>query len=85
LGAYELHFHKDALAEWKKLDASFRERLKKKLARRLVNPFIESAQLSGELAGLFVIRSHADGLRLVYEVDLELKRKTPHLSVRGSL
>jgi mRNA interferase RelE/StbE len=43
-----------------------RARLKKKLARRLENPFIESALLRGELAGLYVIRSHSDGLRLVY-------------------
>jgi mRNA interferase RelE/StbE len=76
LGAYELHFHKDAFAEWKKLDTGMRERLKKKLARRLQNPFVESALLSGELAGLYVIRSKADGLRLVYEVNLELKTLT---------
>jgi mRNA interferase RelE/StbE len=73
LGAYELHFHKDALVEWKNLDGGMRERLKKKLVRRLENPFVESSLLSGQLAGLYVIRSHADGLRLVYEVKVELR------------
>ena len=76
MGAYELHFHKEALSEWKKLDAGMRKRLKKKLVRRLENPFVESALLSGELAGLFVIRTHADGLRLIYEANAELKTLT---------
>ena len=76
MGVYELHFHKEALAEWKKLDAGMRERLKKKLKRRLQNPFVESCLLSGELVGLYVIRSHADGLRLIYEAKTELKTIT---------
>lgn len=76
MGDYELRFHKDSLAEWKKLDVAMRERLKKKLARRLENPFVESSLLSGELAGLYVIRSQADGLRLVYEVDKSAKTLT---------
>lgn len=73
MGAYELHFHNDAFAEWKKLDAGMRERLKKKLERRLENPFVETSLLRSELAGLYVIRSHADGLRLIYEVNKEDK------------
>lgn len=76
MGAYELHFHKDALAEWEKLDAGMRERLKKKLVRRLQNPFVDSSLLKGELAGLYVIRSHKDGLRLVYEGNTSLKTLT---------
>lgn len=74
MGAHELHFHEDAWAEWEKLDSGMRERLKKKLLRRLENPILDSARLSGELSGLYVIRSQADGLRLVYAVD-ELKRQ----------
>jgi mRNA interferase RelE/StbE len=61
------------LHEWHQLDAGIRTRLKKKLAKRLENPFVDSARLSGELAGLFVIRSHSDGVRLVYGVDSENK------------
>jgi mRNA-degrading endonuclease RelE of RelBE toxin-antitoxin system len=67
--AYELHFHEEALAEWHSLDAGIRSRLKKKLERRLSHPDVESARLSGELAGLFVIRMHGDGIRLIYEID----------------
>src|SRR3546814_17969353 len=45
--SYELNFHPDALAEWKKLDAPVREMFKKKLAERLQNSRIPSARLSG--------------------------------------
>ena len=50
-----------------------RERLKKKLIKRLENPEVDSARLSGELSGLYVIRSQADGLRLIYRVDTKEK------------
>ena len=45
--SYELGFHPDALAEWKKLDGSVREVLKKKLAELLHTPRVPSARLSG--------------------------------------
>ncbi|CAN2220264.1 RelE Cytotoxic translational repressor of toxin-antitoxin stability system [Candidatus Nanopelagicaceae bacterium] len=73
MGAYELHFHNDALVEWQRLDSGMRERLKKKLIKRLENPEVDSARLSGELSGLYVIRSQADGLRLIYRVDTKEK------------
>jgi mRNA interferase RelE/StbE len=80
LGVYELRFHVDALGEWRQLDAGVRNRLKKKLLKRLENPLLESARLSGELSGLFVIRSQAEGLRLIYEVDeVEPKKYEPHV------
>ena len=45
--SYKLRFHELALAEWRELDGSVREPLKKKLAERLVNPRIPAAALSG--------------------------------------
>ncbi|MBP8277289.1 MAG: hypothetical protein KAX55_10400 [Propionivibrio sp.] len=40
-----LRFHELALAEWRKLDNSIREPLKKKLAERLENPRIPASAL----------------------------------------
>ncbi len=65
--SYELSFHPDALAEWKKLDAPVREMFKKKLAERLQNPRIPSARLSGH-KDRFKIKLRDAGYRLVYEV-----------------
>ncbi len=65
--SYELSFHPDALAEWKKLDGSVREVLKKKLAERLHNPRVPSARLSGH-QDRYKIKLRDAGYRLVYEV-----------------
>lgn len=65
--SYELSFHPDALAEWKKLDAPVREMFKKKLAERLQNPRIPSARLSGH-KDRYKIQLRDAGYRLVYEV-----------------
>ncbi|MEP6879973.1 MAG: type II toxin-antitoxin system RelE/ParE family toxin [Nitrosospira sp.] len=65
--SYELSFHPDALAEWKKLDAPVHEMFKKKLAERLQNPRIPSARLSGH-KDRFKIKLRDAGYRLVYEV-----------------
>lgn len=43
---YSLRFHALALEEWRRLDGSVREPLKKKLAERLENPRVPSAALS---------------------------------------
>jgi mRNA interferase RelE/StbE len=64
---YELNFHPDALAEWKKLDGSVREIFKKKLAERLHNPRVPSARLSGH-QDRYKIKLCDAGYRLVYEV-----------------
>ena len=66
--SYELSFHPDALAEWKKLDAPVREMFKKKLAERLQNPRIPAARLSGGHRDRFKIKLREAGYRLVYEV-----------------
>jgi mRNA interferase RelE/StbE len=64
---YELGFVDDALKEWRKLDATVREQFKSRLAERLVNPRIPSAQLSGQ-KDRYKIKLRSVGYRLVYEV-----------------
>jgi mRNA interferase RelE/StbE len=65
--SYELSFHPDALAEWKKLDRSVCEVFKKKLAERLQAPRVPSAKLSGH-KDRYKIKLRDAGYRLVYEV-----------------
>ncbi|WP_295402101.1 type II toxin-antitoxin system RelE/ParE family toxin [uncultured Thiocystis sp.] len=65
---YRLRFHALALAEWRKLDNSVREPLKKKLTERMTNPRLPSAALSG-MADCYKIKLRGLGYRLVYRVD----------------
>lgn len=69
--SYKLRFHELALAEWRKLDGSVRDPLKKKLAERLDNPRIPSAAL-GNMANCYKIKLRRIGFRLVYRVDEEV-------------
>jgi mRNA interferase RelE/StbE len=64
---FELRFHPDALDEWRKLDSTVREQLKKKLAERLVEPRVPAARLSGQ-RDRYKIKLKSLGYRLVYEV-----------------
>ncbi len=64
---YKLLFHPDALEEWHKLDGNLRAQLIKKLAERLENPRVPSAQLSGA-RDRYKIKLRGVGYRLVYEV-----------------
>lgn len=64
---YELSFHPDALAEWRKLDKSVSDQFKKKLAERLENPRIPGSQLPAQ-KDRFKIKLRNAGYRLVYEV-----------------
>ena len=66
---YELHFHPLALKEWKKLSQELQEMFKKQLKRRLDNPHVISAKLSGQLKDCYKIKCHQAGYRLVYQVD----------------
>lgn len=66
--SYKLRFHELALAEWKKLNGSVREPLRKKLAERLDNPRVPSAALSG-MPDCYKIKLKRIGYRLVYRVD----------------
>ena len=69
---YELEFLSEALKEWKTLDGSVKKQFKKKLAERLLNPFVPAAKLSGR-ENRYKIKLRAVGYRLVYEViDSEL-------------
>jgi len=70
--SYELVFHPIALTEWGKLDSSIRTQFKKKLAERLINPRVPSAQLYGR-KDRYKIKLKSADYRLVYEVrDAEL-------------
>lgn len=64
---YELEFLEEALAEWKRLDDSVRDQLKKNLAERLTEPRIPSAKLFGH-PNRYKIKLRTIGYRLVYEV-----------------
>ena len=65
--SYDLAFKKSALKEWKKLGPSIREVFKKKLAKRLNNPHVPSAAISGG-TNLYKIKLRQLGYRLVYSV-----------------
>jgi len=66
---YRLEFNEQALKEWKRLDNSIRLQFKKLLARRLVEPHVPSARLSGAgMQSTYKIKLREAGYRLVYEV-----------------
>ena len=64
---YELCFHPDALAEWRKLDATVSGQFKRKLAERLQHPRVSAARLAGQ-KDRYKIKLRSVGYRLVYEV-----------------
>lgn len=61
-------FLPSAKKAWLKLDPSVRNKLEKSLEKRLHNPFVNSAALSGDLAGCYKVKSRSSGYRLVYKV-----------------
>ena len=65
---FSLEFHVLALKEWQKLDNTVREQFKKQLEKRILNPKVASAKLSGELDNFYKIKLRTVGYRLVYEV-----------------
>ncbi len=67
--SYELHFHPQALKEWKKLAKGLQEQFKKILKRRLENPHVISSVLSGKLKDCYKIKLRQSGYRLVYHVN----------------
>ncbi|MDX2346555.1 MAG: type II toxin-antitoxin system RelE/ParE family toxin [Legionella sp.] len=66
---YELLFHPLALKEWKKLSKTLQEQFKKTLKRRLENPHVVSAALSGQLKNCYKIKLRQSGYRLVYHAN----------------
>jgi len=66
---HDLCFLPEAAKELDRLDKSVRTKLLLKLEKRLENPEVESARLSGDLSGCFKIKLSREGVRLVYKVD----------------
>lgn len=66
---YKLYFHPAALKEWKKLSPDICNQFKKILERRLENPHVPNAALSGKLKNCYKIKLRQSGYRLVYKVD----------------
>ncbi|MCI5227611.1 MAG: type II toxin-antitoxin system RelE/ParE family toxin [Candidatus Electrothrix sp. AX2] len=64
---YKLQFLPTALKEWKKLDGSIRNQLKKKLESVLDCPEIHANQLRN-FENHYKIKLRSSGYRLVYEV-----------------
>ena len=64
---YELEFKKSALKEWKKLNPTVKDQFKKILERRLSDPHVPSAKVSGA-PNLYKIKLRQLGFRLVYSV-----------------
>lgn len=64
---YELEFKKSALKEWNKLNPAVKEQFKKILERRLGDPHVHSAKISGA-PNLYKIKLRQLGYRLVYSV-----------------
>lgn len=69
--SYKLAFLPKALKEWKELDNSIKEQFKKVLAKRLENPHIQSAKLSG-FDNVYKIKLKKLGYRLAYKVEDEI-------------
>jgi mRNA interferase RelE/StbE len=66
---YELAIHDDALAEWRKLDVSVKQRFKKKLAKeRLLQPRVPKDVLHG-LPDCYKIKITTPQFRLAYHVN----------------
>ncbi len=66
---YGLRFLPEAWEEWRALDGSIRQALKKLLVKRLLRPHVPGSALKGELTGLYKIKLLRQGIRLTYGVD----------------
>lgn len=65
---FRLQFLPEALEEWKDLDGSVKQPLKRLLQKRLDNPHLPGAELSRDLVGCYKIKLLKQGVRLVYRV-----------------
>lgn len=66
--SYEIEFFEEALDEWRKLDSSIRDQLKKKLVKLVEEPHRSANRLHG-LDGCYKIKLRSAGVRLVYKVE----------------
>lgn len=69
---YRLKFVPEALAEWKALDGSVKDVLRKALKKRLMQPHVPGAELHGDLRHCYRIKLRQQGYRLVYCVEDEV-------------
>ena len=69
---YKLKFVPAALDEWRKLDGSVKEPLRKLLKKRLDQPFMAGSELHGELRNCYKIKLLKQGWRLVYVVESDV-------------
>lgn len=67
--AYKLKFIPEALVEWKDLDGSVKEIMRKALKKRLANPHVPGSELHSELNFCYKIKLKKQGYRLVYYVE----------------
>lgn len=65
---YEIEFYEEALNEWKRLDSTVREQLKKKLSKLVEEPHRPANRLRG-LDGCYKVKLRSAGVRLVYKVE----------------
>jgi len=70
---YGVEFHPEALDEFDSLQKSIREILVKKLLKRMIDPFVTSARLGGDLHDCFKIKDKKSGIRMVYTVDVRTR------------
>ncbi len=66
---YRLQFLPEALEEWRSLDGSIRDLLKKALRKRLQQPHVPGAELHADLRHCYKIKLRKAGYRLVYAVE----------------
>ncbi len=66
---YRLKFLPEAIEEWRALDGSVKEILRKQLKRRLQQPRPPGAELRGDLKNCYKIKLRKQGYRLVYTVE----------------
>ena len=68
-GIYQLAFMPEALEEWRRLDNSIKELLRKALKKRLIQPRVPGSELYGDLRTCYKIKLRKQGYRLVYTVE----------------
>lgn len=66
---YRLQFLPEALEEWRSLDGSIRDLLKRALRKRLQQPHVPGAELHADLRHCYKIKLRKAGFRLVYKVE----------------
>lgn len=66
---YKLKFVPKALDEWRSLDGSIKEVLRRALKKHLLQPHVPGSRLRSDLVGCYKIKLRKQGYRLVYAVE----------------